>query len=440
MVTSTIYNPSTLQSTKVAISQDELREILTQIESEFCQSEIYQRAVGGLQKRLDQASVNVPLLIQAVGREAIRLALRQVVQQSRSENNETFSQPQKPQAAMSGSSEEEPAASREFASESPSAVSATDSAERSRSTHSRRKSGQTQRQNELQLELNPKNTASQSKDATVPLNSVMTEAAASCETSKSEMPRPTNSQRPSAHPTDSQADGAQSAPRSAVRVSSRLTHRSKGEQSPNQTARSEALQQIGQRLQQGRLQKSWSVHDIHQQTRVPLHQIQSLELGEIDHLPEDIYVRGFIRRVAEVLDLDSAALLELLPQPFNEANLLPTWHGPAQTTQGSDLKTKTLKNQRHLRPLHLYLGYAALMTGAAGGLTWISQQPIDGLNVESFSLEALPDVPEFIQNLAPIQVFKQEMQNLSQRSQTNRQGAIAQPETIPVESSAPSGY
>ncbi|MGB3492540.1 MAG: helix-turn-helix domain-containing protein [Elainellaceae cyanobacterium] len=423
MATSTIHSPSDLELTKIAISQDELRAILSQIESEFCQSEIYQRAVGGLQKRLDRASVNVHLLIKALGREAIRLALRQVVQQYCEE------------VTQSGPSSSSQSATVE-SSPSPSPTSPSFIPQ---SAHQRAPShpvaSQAAAEGSVTKEAKP---APYSRFQLSPLPTPNPENAALSDDSLEQKEVSSGGFSDTQNAKNDDLKNLQPTPsRPIIRVSGRSTNHSTEDQSPNQAARSEALHQIGQSLLQARLRKSWSIHDIHQHTRVPLHQIQSLENGEIEHLPEDIYVRGFIRRIAEVVDLDSTALLDILPHPAHEANFPPTWH-PSTYARDSvpELKTKTLKNQHQLGPRHLYLGYAVLMTGAAGGLTWIAQQPIDGLNLDSFSLEALPEIPEFINNLAPIQVLQQEMQNFSQgRSQPHTQGAIAQPETIPVESS-----
>lgn len=425
MVTSTIHSPSNLEFTKMVISQDELHALLVQVESEFCQSEIYQRAVGGLQKRLDQASVNVQLLIQALGREAIRLALRQVVQQGREPDRDADS----PSSLQTTNSE---------TIHSGTAYSRTVHA----GTATPQPTAQTASQDSIPQSL-PEDTQPEADKASFPKQA----SAAISTPADSILPRrpritfPSDVQAAEQQRTrDRQPDQVpQTTSRQPIRVSGRLSNSSAEDKSPNQAARSEALKQIGQQLQQARTRKSWSIYDIHQRTRVPLHQIQSLELGQIDQLPEDIYVRGFIRRIAEVVDLNSVALLEMLPYPSNKAHFSPTWQSSTQSTPGPELKTKAVKPPRHLRPRHLYLGYAVLMTGAAGGLAWMSQQPMDGFDLESLNLDVLPDIPELIHNLAPIQILKYEMQKHSQdHAQPATQGTIAQPETIPVESSTDS--
>lgn len=425
MATPAVYCLSGLENTKIVISQDELRDLFGQVETEFSQSEIYQRAVGGLQKRLGHASINVQLLIKALGREAIRLALRQVVQQFQVEETVDC-------AAASMHSNTVHSEAHSESSGSNSKLFGSEGIDNFNDDKA------------LPQEIavaEPSSTPS-----TTPLpDDALQDAGESSNGQVASSPLPSDSKY---HPhcnrllnvserakeEKSMSDRQRSDTglrKSAVPVSSRSVQRPQAQKSPNQLARHEALQHIGRQLQQARTHKSWSIYDIHQLTRVPLHQIQSLELGQIDYLPEDIYVRGFIRRIAEALDLNSAALLETLPRPTQEANLLPTWHAPTPGSDRSDKTTRSLKSPQQLRPVHLYLGYAVLMSGAAGGLTWVAQQPLEG-----FNLETLPAVPEFVEDLAPIQIFKQEMRNLSQRqTQSGSSGAIAQPETIPVESS-----
>lgn len=127
--------------------------------------------------------------------------------------------------------------------------------------------------------------------------------------------------------------------------------------------RHQSLQQLGQELRRARVARSISLQQLHEMTWVPLYHIRALEEGQIEQLPEEIYIRGFIGRIAKALGLDSEQVLNQLPASDPNAGLLPSWyHGPTQ--QGF-----------YLKPVHLYLGYAALMAGAAGGLHLFAQPP-----------------------------------------------------------------
>lgn len=122
--------------------------------------------------------------------------------------------------------------------------------------------------------------------------------------------------------------------------------------------RQEHLRQLGAQLRQARLSQSVSLEELHNFTRVPLHAIQALENGCIEQLPEDVYVRGFIRRIGNALGLQGERLAASLPAPVE--SVVPSWYHPESF---SDF---------YLRPVYLYIGYAALMAGAMGGLHWLS--------------------------------------------------------------------
>lgn len=127
-------------------------------------------------------------------------------------------------------------------------------------------------------------------------------------------------------------------------------------------AREERLLEIGRILQQARATKCLSLRQLHSLTLVPAHQITALETGQLEHLPEDIYIRGFIRRLGNALGLNGTELAASLPKDDPNRGVVPSWYHP--------IKDKGL----YLQPSHLYLGYAAVMVGAMGGLAWVTQQ------------------------------------------------------------------
>lgn len=126
--------------------------------------------------------------------------------------------------------------------------------------------------------------------------------------------------------------------------------------------RQECLAKLGAQIRAARHARSMSIAELHSKTLVPVHQLQAIESGHGAHLPEDVYLRGFIQRIAKVLNLDSAQLLDLLPVVDPVKAVLPSWYHPQKRAielGGMDLK-----------PVHLYLGYAAVLSG---GLIWLSQ-------------------------------------------------------------------
>lgn len=130
--------------------------------------------------------------------------------------------------------------------------------------------------------------------------------------------------------------------------------------------RQECLKRLGAQIRAARQARSMSIAELHSKTLVPVHQLSAIEAGYGAHLPEDVYLRGFIQRIAKALNLDSAVLLDLLPTVDPVKAVLPSWYHP-QPKKSIELGGVALN------PMHLYLGYAAVLSG---GIVWLSHQSV----------------------------------------------------------------
>ena len=118
-------------------------------------------------------------------------------------------------------------------------------------------------------------------------------------------------------------------------------------------SQSEKLIQIGTYLQDVRQEQGLSVEQIATKTMIQARLLRAIEAGNLDGLPEAIYVRGFIKRYAEFLGLNGNDVAKSFPLYSDTGDLEPTW-------QNSDVA--------QLRQTHLYLAYIALITVAVIGL------------------------------------------------------------------------
>ncbi|MBW4419027.1 MAG: helix-turn-helix domain-containing protein [Myxacorys californica WJT36-NPBG1] len=244
------------------------KQLLSQVEAELYQSDVFRGAMARLEEAQNEAA-SVQFLLKSVGREAIRLALRQVVQQ-------------------------------------------LDTVE-------------------------------------APLAEVKPQA-------------PVQVQKPRIESSDdSDPDLLNLVP--GWRKRANPSHRIDLEEQQRQVG----LNHLGDRIRTAREAQLMSLEELRSKTLVPLHQLQSIESGHGAHLPEDIYLRGFIRRIAKALNLNAEQLLDTVPTPDPVKAILPSWYHP-QTKSSSPISFGHLA----LRPAHLYVGYAALL---AGGIAWLSHQP-----------------------------------------------------------------
>ncbi len=83
-----------------------------------------------------------------------------------------------------------------------------------------------------------------------------------------------------------------------------------------------ALQNVGEFLREARQGRNLSVEDLSSLLRIGKEQLIALESGDESALPEKVFIRAMVRRIAEKLNLDTSFILEELnekkvnePQP-----------------------------------------------------------------------------------------------------------------------------
>lgn len=383
----TTYNLDKDENSKIVISHDELKALFHQIEADFCQSDTYNKAFNGLHKRLGSAPKGLHSLMQAIGREAIRLTLRQVVcqYQNTGPNNQTTPATDVlPEAIHS-----QPAVD---AASHPTSQSEADIA------------------NPLE---NPYPEGADPLGGLVMSSHVMT-------------PQPEIENPGIKHPCFSQ-DAATPAKNSTPQSKLRPLYSTYGIASQLEIAPAvqEGLRTIGTILKEARLDKELSIRQLHERTHVGMKQITAIEEGNLVRLPEEIYIRGFIRQLARALDLDYETLTKSIPQPSTVSRPLPLKNTGLKPQTPMSLETMSVQ------PAHLYIGYAALMASAVGGLVWVTQaQKSPNFGGFDFSI----DIPDMIDDINSILPFEKNTQQPSYAS-TIHPGAIAYPEVMPVESS-----
>lgn len=302
MVFQPAYSHGVSESPTIEMSQEGLRSILNQIESELLNSEIYRRTMAGLQTMLGEASSTAQILVKAVGREAVRLTFQEFTKQYK--------------VVPVVTEQREP--TRQEKLNSPQQVA----------------------DNPVQAESEPSNILLETKEVTKLvetknnsgiINKLIGDTKLSQKVSKAEL-----------------------------------------ETQKIEQEREKILRQVGQELRVAREAQSLSVIQLHRQTLVPLHHIEALEEGRLEHLPEDVYIRGFIRRIGQALGLNGIAIASSIPEPDLVKSVVPSWyHAPATSVGGLQLSS-----------IHLYLGYTALIAGAVGGLSWMSSQSTKGVTVK----------------------------------------------------------
>lgn len=71
---------------------------------------------------------------------------------------------------------------------------------------------------------------------------------------------------------------------------------------------------IGHILRNARIAKGMSIEDVSRKLRLSFQQIEVIERENFEKLPGRTFLRGFIRNYANLVELDSAPLLQMLPE------------------------------------------------------------------------------------------------------------------------------
>lgn len=314
MATTPVYLLKILENPAIEISRDELRSLLSEIETELHRSKVYRRALVVLQKLLGSSSEQAHALFKAVGREAIGLAFQQFMQhyQKVEENNHH----------VDNKDNKDNNDSKDKHDETPVVVEEPDSSDLSQCL--------------TNVKVHQPFTHQTPSKVDLP--------------SKSQVVKATEDTSTKTKPT-------------RWFKSNRKPNKAEMKEMAAQQ-RVESLRQIGQQLRQIRESQGLSLSQLNVYTHVPIHQMEAIENGNWALLPEDVYVRGFIRVMGNALGLNGTHLAASLPAPEPTKLVLPSYYQPKQTV-GLGLG---------LRPVHLYVGYTALVAGSVGGLSIMSQQ------------------------------------------------------------------
>ena len=73
-----------------------------------------------------------------------------------------------------------------------------------------------------------------------------------------------------------------------------------------------ALRSVGEFLKEARQGRNLSVEDLSSSLRIGKEQLIALESGDETALPEKVFIRAMVRRIAEKLNLDTSFILEKL--------------------------------------------------------------------------------------------------------------------------------
>jgi cytoskeletal protein RodZ len=139
-----------------------------------------------------------------------------------------------------------------------------------------------------------------------------------------------------------------------------LTNKDKKPSKPSiEEKQAEKLTQLGSQLAALRQEQGLSIDQIMLITRIPRRLLNAIEVGDVNDLPEPIYIQGLITQFADALGLKGAEFARDFPLGSQKIIVPSNWQ-PQPFLQ--------------LRPIHLYLLYILVIFCSVNGLSQVLNQ------------------------------------------------------------------
>ena len=85
-----------------------------------------------------------------------------------------------------------------------------------------------------------------------------------------------------------------------------------------------SLQKIGICIKEARLSRNQSVSDLAKDLKISMQQLEAIEEGREDLLPESVFVKAMIKRISERLKLDTSLIESELDKPEDKIKIEET--------------------------------------------------------------------------------------------------------------------
>ena len=118
----------------------------------------------------------------------------------------------------------------------------------------------------------------------------------------------------------------------------------KSNNSDNNPKNNSSLKRIGNFIKEARLSRNKSIEELASDLKIGSHQLQAIEEGNEDHLPEKVFIKAMVRRISEKLKVDTDFIMSEFKTERKEVNI-------EEIVQEVSIKAKNdrnLKNQNSI--------------------------------------------------------------------------------------------
>ncbi|MDC3167970.1 helix-turn-helix domain-containing protein [Prochlorococcus sp. AH-716-D22] len=119
----------------------------------------------------------------------------------------------------------------------------------------------------------------------------------------------------------------------------------KSNNSDNNSKNNSSLKRIGNFIKEARVSRNKSIEELASDLKIGSHQLQAIEEGNEDHLPEKVFIKAMVRRISEKLKVDTDFIMSEFKTERKEVNI-------EEIVQEVSIKAKNdrrLKNQNSIK-------------------------------------------------------------------------------------------
>ena len=119
----------------------------------------------------------------------------------------------------------------------------------------------------------------------------------------------------------------------------------------NNPKNNSSLKRIGNFIKEARISRNKSIEELASDLKIGSHQLQAIEDGNEDHLPEKVFIKAMVRRISEKLKVDT----EFIMSEFKTERKEVTAEEIVQEVSVKSQKKKKVKDKNSLRVFILIL-------------------------------------------------------------------------------------
>ena len=125
----------------------------------------------------------------------------------------------------------------------------------------------------------------------------------------------------------------------------------------NNKGEDSSLRRIGNFIKEARLSKNQSIEELASDLKIGTHQLEAIEEGNEEKLPEKVFVKAMIRRISQKLKLDTEFLMDEFKTKRKEVKI-------EEIVEEASKKDHSFRQSKNLNPLGFLIFF--LISGILG--------------------------------------------------------------------------